>query len=633
MVNIDGTEVTTDASGNAVFNNLPWDDYDYTISKAGYADTTNTASIASDGTASGNTTDMNASRNTYPVTIAVTDGTTPLEGAAVNMNGTEVTTDSDGNAEFTLPWGDYDYTVSKAGYTDTTNTVSITSDGTITGDSIDMNASRSIYTLIISVKDGTTPVNRAAVSINGVEATTDKNGHAMFNLPWGDYDYTISKPGYTDTDGAASIASDGTVSGNSTDMNASRSTYALMITVTDGTTPLESAAVTINNTTVLTDANGNAVFSVLPWGDYDYTVSKAGYTDTDGAASMASDGTVSGNTTDMNASRSTSALTITVMDGTTPVVGATVTIGNKTVKTDENGNAVFTNLPWGDYDYTVTYANYNTVTGTATCRMQGGGTSAVAMTYSDSDGDGVPDIRDQYPNDSSRSYDESTLNPDSGTSYTITATDESSSDATSQSISITSDAIHDYQSGDSAACVFDDVTVTVPVEILDSQMKTDPTATVKIKLTEIELTDQNEDGNSGLTQLLTTDFDSDVLKAYDVTMVIEYSDGTVEEIHQLNGEVKVSISLDGFSDVDPETLAIYYYDTDADTVEDMGATYDAETNSLVFYTTHFSEYVIAASSQTGNIMILMCSVLLAAAMFIIFVIVKRRKNRETEETE
>jgi hypothetical protein len=65
------------------------------------------------------------------------------------------------------------------------------------------------------------------------DVTTDSNGHAVFTLAWYNYDYTISKAGYTNASGTVSVSSDGTVSGNATDMNALRSAYTLTIAVTD----------------------------------------------------------------------------------------------------------------------------------------------------------------------------------------------------------------------------------------------------------------------------------------------------------------------------------------------------------------------------------------------------------------
>lgn len=54
-------------------------------------------------------------------------------------------------------------------------------------------------------------------------------------------------------------------------------------------------------------------------------------------------------------------LTITVTDGTDTITGASVTIGDDTIVTDENGTASFS-LEYGDYTCTVACTGYESVT-------------------------------------------------------------------------------------------------------------------------------------------------------------------------------------------------------------------------------------------------------------------------------
>ncbi len=64
--------------------------------------------------------------DTYTVTFNVTDeDENAVEGANVNINGQDLTTDADGMATIDLADGDYDYTVSKTGYLDATGTVTV----------------------------------------------------------------------------------------------------------------------------------------------------------------------------------------------------------------------------------------------------------------------------------------------------------------------------------------------------------------------------------------------------------------------------------------------------------------------------------------------------------------------------
>ena len=61
----------------------------------------------------------------YEVTFTVTDGTDPLEGATINVNSTDITTDASGVATISLPDGDYAYTVNLTGYIEATGTFSV----------------------------------------------------------------------------------------------------------------------------------------------------------------------------------------------------------------------------------------------------------------------------------------------------------------------------------------------------------------------------------------------------------------------------------------------------------------------------------------------------------------------------
>ncbi len=56
-------------------------------------------------------------------------------------------------------------------------------------------------------------------------------------------------------------------------------------------------------------------------------------------------------------------VTFNVKSGTTPVIGASVTLGEQTLQTDDNGQAVFSNILKKYYTYTVTADNFNNYNG------------------------------------------------------------------------------------------------------------------------------------------------------------------------------------------------------------------------------------------------------------------------------
>ena len=634
-VRLGAQTVTTDVNGNAVFTALPWGDYAYTVSKTEYSDKTGTASIAANGDVSGTSVDLNSSRTAYPLTIEVKDGATPILGAVVSIGGSTATTDASGNAVFTaLPWGNYPYTVSAAGYSDTTGTASVAANGDVSGATADLNSSRTAYPLTIAVNDGKVPVQGATVHIGDRTATTDASGNAVFTaLPWGTYPYTVSGAGYSDTTGTASIAANGGAGGTSVDLNSSRTAYPLTIEVKDGAVPVQGAMVHIGDKAVTTDANGDAVFSNLPWGVYEYTVTKTAYSDMRGTADIGSDGKAVNTSSDFSLSHTAHGMTIAVKDGAMPITGAVVSIGSNTATTDANGNAVFSDLPWGNYAYTVTAPFYSTITG-STFLPVGGSSASVAMTYSDRDGDGVPDIRDKYPDDPSRSYDITQVNPDQGTDHSVQVSDApadapSGSVISSQSASITSGELHNYQSGDTSVIRFGQATVTIPVEILDSKIGTDLTSTIQVKLTE-----ENTSSQASVSQILLKSSDSNLLRSFDFSMAKVYSDGTIEPIHQMDGKIKISLPVASLNGTDPESLAVYFCDPATGTVQDMHAVYDALTESMVFYTTHFSNYVIAQKQNpqvpnTGDHLIPIILILLATSALSVLggVLAKRKLSK------
>lgn len=63
----------------------------------------------------------------YTVTFAVTAGNNPIEGATINFDGTNYTTNATGIATIAdVEVGNYSYTVSMSGYTEVTGTVNVT---------------------------------------------------------------------------------------------------------------------------------------------------------------------------------------------------------------------------------------------------------------------------------------------------------------------------------------------------------------------------------------------------------------------------------------------------------------------------------------------------------------------------
>lgn len=132
--------------------------------------------------------------------------------------------------------------------------------------------------------------------------------------------------------------------------------------VTDSftTANLEGANVTITGIgSVLTDINGNAVFS-LANGDYDYLVTMTGYWDVAGSVTVSgAPVTVEVPMTDLNASF---AVTFQVTDDSNiPLEDAEVQVGSSILTTNAAGEVVF-NLLNGDYSFVASKYGYTPAT-------------------------------------------------------------------------------------------------------------------------------------------------------------------------------------------------------------------------------------------------------------------------------
>ena len=105
------------------------------------------------------------------ITFSVSDGENPIVGATVTIGETSETTDSDGEATFTLP--DYEQdpdtytaTIEATHYEDASLTFEVTKDETF-----EIVLEATVYTISVSVTDGTDPVQGAVVTFTD---TTDE---------------------------------------------------------------------------------------------------------------------------------------------------------------------------------------------------------------------------------------------------------------------------------------------------------------------------------------------------------------------------------------------------------------------------------------------------------------------------
>ncbi len=291
----------------------------------------------------------------YEITFHVTDGTNPVEDAAVTFSGATLNTDASGNAVFNVLDGiNLPYSVTKTGYYDANGTVDADADKTV---DVVMNLIPT-YDITFSVTDGTNPIENATVIFNSSTVYTNASGIAVFNNVEGETGlaYSVTKALYYNITGTVDADADKTVD---IVMNLIPA-YDITFNVTDGTNPVENATVTFNGSAVYTDASGIAVFNNVEEGTgLTYWVTKTGYENANGTVDVDADKTVDVVLTH------TYTITFNVTDGTNPIAGANVNFDSRNFATDTNGDAVFANCSEESaMAYIVSKSGYDNTNGT-----------------------------------------------------------------------------------------------------------------------------------------------------------------------------------------------------------------------------------------------------------------------------
>ena len=324
----------------------------------------------------------------------------PVANTVVTLGEQAVTTDASGLAVFEVPAGTYNYNVTEIpeGYTldvtepsiaveagqDMTFPLNLTAtaeDDQSQAPGDDATAQEGKWTFqILDEKDK--PVKGVTVTVGDQSLTTDDQGLAAFTLPVGDYKYSISNlpKGYTIKEAESSFAIDPgqdmtfplnltpVESGDgSSDQPTQTGKWTFQI-LDEKDQPVKGVSVTVDDQTVSTDDKGNAAFT-LAVGEHTYKIGNLpqGYTIDQSESTFAVDPDQD-MTFPLNLSRvggdssesvppvkvANGRLTVQVLDENDHgVQGVQVTVGDKAVLTDAQGNASF-EMPAGEYKFAIT---------------------------------------------------------------------------------------------------------------------------------------------------------------------------------------------------------------------------------------------------------------------------------------
>jgi len=361
---------------------VPAGTYQVTASRSGYESSSLTVKVISGSSVVAN---LSLTEAILPGSIAgsVTDAGngSPIAGATVSDGTRTTTTDSAG--EYTIadvPPGTCQVTASKSGYESAFSLATVISGGNALADFslTAVSVTGSITGLVRDAEDRS-PIAGATVSDGTRTTTTDALGrYTIANVPSGRiYQVTASKEGYESSSLMVIV-----LSGRTTWANLSLAEGVLPGSITGSVTdaengsPIVGATVTGGTRTTTTDTLGKYAITNVPSGAYKVTASKEGY-----QSSSMTVNVLSGSSAVVNL-----LLTKVVIPGTitglvtdaengSPIVGATVSDGTRTVTTDASGKYTIADVPPSTYQVTASKSGYESSASTVT--VVSGGTAVM----------------------------------------------------------------------------------------------------------------------------------------------------------------------------------------------------------------------------------------------------------------
>lgn len=345
--------LNVNGSGQATIK-LKSGNYSYTVQKKGYDDLTGSFNVEGQDTFIQRT--LVLKRYNVVITVLDSDNTSPVQGAAVNINGSSYPTNERGQAVVSLQNGTYPYTVAKSGYYDGSSSVTVLD----SDNSSVISLKARLYNVIMTVKNPLKePIKGATVEINATSYQTQDNGEVSLQLKNGTYPFTVVANGMDDYLGELEVVS---ADIPSFPVNMEYKKYDIVFTVqTDEGVTIENANIHINEKDYQT-SQGGLVTVRLSDGDYPYTVTKEGYVQTQGSIS------VSGSNKDVLVQLVPMSYNITFiakdnMSSPNLLQGVSIDIENedKTVTTNASGEAIIS-LKAGKYTASFMKNSYKTET-------------------------------------------------------------------------------------------------------------------------------------------------------------------------------------------------------------------------------------------------------------------------------
>lgn len=345
--------LNVNGSGQATIK-LKSGNYSYTVQKKGYDDLTGSFNVEGQDTFIQRT--LVLKHYNVVITVKNSDNSSPVQGAAVNINSSSYPTNDRGQVNVSLQNGTYPYTVTKSGYYDGSSSVTVLD----SDNSSVISLKARLYNVIMTVKNPLKePIKGATVEINATSYQTQDNGEVSLQLKNGTYPFTVVANGMDDYLGELEVVS---ADIPSFPVNMEYKKYDIVFTVqTDEGAAIENANIHINEKDYQT-SQGGLVTVRLSDGQYPYTVTKEGYVQTQGNVE------VSGSNKNVLAQLTPISYNITFvvkdnMASSNLLQGVSIDIENedKTVTTNASGEAIIS-LKAGKYTASFMKNSYKTET-------------------------------------------------------------------------------------------------------------------------------------------------------------------------------------------------------------------------------------------------------------------------------
>ncbi|MBP3588487.1 MAG: S-layer homology domain-containing protein, partial [Clostridia bacterium] len=152
------------------------------------------------------------------------------------------------------------------------------------------------------------------------------------------------------------------------------------------------------------------------------------------------------------------------------------------------------------------------------------------------------------------------------------------------------DALSQSDKADSLTVTTGDSSISMSSAVLDTVAKeVTGEDSVTVKLTSVAEDELNADQQAALDSL------SQDAVIVEVSLVITHADGSATELHELGGNVEITVPFEG--EVPAGKYIAVCYLSDDGNVTYLRATYDAETKQVTFKTNHFSNYAAFVSGS------------------------------------